>query len=102
MTATIVSLQEYPHDYDVWDPDHVCMVHFLLGFPCSTESMHDPEPTLGMAIWLLRHGIEPFTSDSIDWIDLIEEESNSEEDSTFYMQALTSAFFGPANYETYL
>ena len=97
----------------------------------------DPSwPALGILIWSMRHGLEPFTSDRIDWKALVDDvcrpesemfhhfyreglepwdpfglhaprsdpvdQAFVEQERKFYMDALTSSLFGPADFAKFV
>jgi len=108
---------------------------YLLGYTCTKENdngyvdldAHEGQtagemaaPSLGIAIWAMRHSFQPLTDLPMeDWKNLIrrvidsektdEEDSDEEgtdtdtdEEERFYTQALTSPLYGPANLDEWM
>jgi hypothetical protein len=87
-------------------PDFHCLIGFVVGFIFSKTSGNDSNPGLGGAIWCMRHGLQPFDWDGIDWHALIRNTCAKAHDgpthAQFFEESLTLQLYGPACYEKYL
>lgn len=74
------------------------MVDLLLG---SNYLIDDDIPLVCMAIWCMRHALEPFNDSSIDWDRLIKERVVDENERLLLRDALVNPFFGKADIQNY-
>jgi hypothetical protein len=134
------SLRHYCLEYDPLTCSRNGFMELLLRRAVAIDELDfrdDPSwPALGILVWSMRHGLEPFNSDHIDWKALVDDvcrpESEMfrrfyreglepwdpfglhpprpdpvdrafvERERKFYMDALTSPIFGPADFTKYL